>query len=69
MASTLCDRPDRRGPERARYSVLPPAAEASVVPHDLGGSSGMRSKPVNFSILLRNRVGSDQQLHRPGPRR
>lgn len=49
-------------------TVLPPANTARLDTHALRPTA-LRRNPPDFTISLRNRFGSDGQLHRPGARR
>ncbi len=48
---------------------LPAANEARLDTHAMHPAAGPRRNPADFSISLRARFGTDQQLHRPGARR
>jgi predicted ester cyclase len=49
-------------------TIPPPANKAIGEIRDLGPTTALRRNPTDFSISLRNRLGTDQQLHNPGKR-
>ena len=50
-------------------AYLPPADRARAEMHDFRPNPNLRKNPTDFSISLRTRMSTDQQLHYPGPRK